>query len=239
MMSVAAHSQSGQHLVDFVGCPSGGQAGYVAPPEGEPRRVTLTEVSAGEIAYYKGSMAPGAFGPHGWHCHAWYGSGGATLLITPEELDHAPGIAWPAKTSAPAIELSLNEGGTSGRYEVARYALLFFPNAVPDFTRMVKEMEVDVSKSSPQLFAKDSVKPITGTMAEFVTPGDAEGFGTEQYLKPSSDPVSGIALLDISTYGPNFISVRIRLRASSSRLKSALIRLNQECMQAARGCSTW
>jgi hypothetical protein len=69
-----------QLQVPFVGCPSDGQAGYLDPPRQEPQTVTVEQVSAGEIAYYKGVMAPGAFGPGGWHCHVWYGSGGGLLL---------------------------------------------------------------------------------------------------------------------------------------------------------------
>jgi hypothetical protein len=79
------------------------------------------------------------------------------------------------------------------------------------------------------------MKPISSTMAEFVTPGNSVGFGTEQYLMPSPDPISGMALFD----EPNFVSLQIRLKAADSQLKSALLLLNRECMQERRGCSTW
>src|SRR5262245_30142021 len=113
VMSAPVTPQGRQQQVAFVGCPSDGQAGYVEPPRDSAKTVTVTEVSASEIAYYKGAMAPGAFGPRGWHCHAWYGSGGALLLITPEVLGPTPGSAWPPKTSGQAVEIVLDDGATS------------------------------------------------------------------------------------------------------------------------------
>src|SRR5262249_21737847 len=159
------------------------QAGYVEPPHEEPRSISLTDVPAKEIAYYKGAMAPGAFAPRGWHCHVWYGSGGGTLLITPEILDSAPGSAWPPKTAGHAVELVLDDSWASGRYAVARYASLFFPKTAAAFIEAVNSaLDVNTTSLSLQPFAKDSVKVLSGTLAEFVTPSNSDGFGTEQYL---------------------------------------------------------
>ena len=123
---------------------------------------------------------------------------------------------------------------------VAKYALLFFPQTAAKFIQWVNELGiVPISQSSLQAFAKDSVKVLSGTVAEFVTPGNTAGFGTERYLRPSSDPISGLAFLDqASPNEPNFVTLRIRLKRATSRLKSALLRLNRESMQEGRGCST-
>jgi hypothetical protein len=200
----------------------------------------VKEASAVQIAFYKGTMAPGAFAPRGWLCHVWYGSGGGVLLVTPEILDSAPGSAWPAKTPGQAVELDFDDSGASGRYQVAKYALLFFPKTAAKFIESVNEdLDVKISRSSLQPFAKDSVKVINGTMAEFVTAANSTGFGTVQFLRPSSEPISGIAFLDQSSrFGPNFASLRIRLNAAASQLKSDLLRLNRDCMEQMRGCST-
>ena len=70
---------------------------------------------------------------------------------------------------------------------------------------MVNELGiVPISQSSLQAFAKDSVKVLSGTVAEFVTPGNTAGFGTERYLRPSSDPINGIAFLDQSSPNDEF-----------------------------------
>jgi len=121
----------------------------------------------------------------------------------------------------------------------AKYALLFFPQTAAEFIQWVNELGiVPISQSSLQAFAKDSVKVLSGTVAEFVTPGNTAGFGTERYLLPSSDPINGIAFLDQSSPNePNFVTFRIRLKAAASRLESALLRLNQECMREGHGCS--
>jgi hypothetical protein len=238
--TITASPQGSQQRVAFVGCPSDGQAGYIERPGEEPRMVTVTEVSAGEVAYYKGAMAPGAYAPTGWHCHVWYGSGGGHLLVTPEVLDSAPGSAWPPKTTGPAVELSLYDSGASGRYEVAKYALLFFPQADAKFIQRVNEdLDVKISQPSLRAFAKDSINRISDNIAAFVTPSNTTGFGTEQYLGPSSDPISGVAFLDQSNpYGPNFVALRVRLKTTNTPLESALLRLNRECMNDGGGCST-
>ena len=229
-----------QQRVPFVSCPSDGQAGYVAPPAGGPRLVSAEDVSIEQIAFYKGGTAPGAFAPRGWHCHVWYGSGAGVLLVTPEPWnDPAPGTAWPPKTSGQAIELVLHDSGASGRYEVAKFALLFFPRTAEDFIKSVNELGiVSISQASLRPYAKDLVTTIDDTMAEFVTPSNSEGFGTEQYLRPSSEPISGIAFLDQSKFGPNFVALRVRLNETTSQLKSSLLRLNRECLAERQGCST-
>jgi hypothetical protein len=238
--SVLGSPQARQQQVRFVGCPSDGQAEYFAPPRESPKSVSLTDVAANEIAYYKGEAAPGAFGPSGWNCHVWYGSGGGILLITPQVLDSARGSAWPAKTSGQAVELSFDSGENSGRFDVAKYAFLFFSQDSAGFVKWVNELGIhQISKDSIRPFAKDSVKAITGTFAEFVTPANSSGFGTERYLNPSPDPISGFVLLDQShPSAANIVTIRVRLKASSSQLKSAILRLNQECMQRQLGCST-
>jgi hypothetical protein len=235
-----ASPQARQQQVPFIGCPSDGQAGYVKPPRGQSKTVTVNEVSAGQIAYYKGTAAPGAFVPRGWHCHVWYGSGGGLLLVTPELLDSAPGSAWPPKTSGPAVELTFDSSENSGRYDVAKYALLFFPQTATKFIQRVNEdLDVKISQRSLQAFAKDSINRISDTMGEFVTPGNNSGFGTERFLGPSSDPISGIAFLDQSSPDyPNFVTLRVRLKTARSPLKAALLRLNRECMKEGSGCST-
>jgi hypothetical protein len=164
------------------------------------------------------------------------------LLITPDLLDSAPGSAWPPKTSGEVVELSFDSGENSGRYDVAKYALLFFPHnqTAATFIQGVNELlDVKISQRSLQPFAKDSIRPISGNVAEFVTPRNTTGFGTERYLQPSSEPITGIAFLDQSSlYGLNFVTLRVRLKAADSRLQSALLRLNRDCMEKGLGCST-
>ena len=226
--------------VDFVGCPADGQVGYQAPPTGEPMVVNVAGVASSEIAYYKGVSAPGAFGPRGWHCRVWYGSGGGVLLVTPEKLDSAPGFAWPAKTTGQAVEVSFDSGETSGRFAVAKYAMLFFPGTAATFIQSVNALtDAPISPKDLNPFASDSVRVVSPILGEFVTPANAEGLGTERYLRPAADPISGIAFLDQSSGSePSFVTLRVRLNPAASNMKTVLLRLNRECMQQNRGCST-
>ena len=238
MVCFAASPQT-RVQVPFVGCPADGQVGYIDPPDGTPRSVTLREVPVETIAYYKGAHAPGAFAPRGWHCHVWYGSSGAVLVVTPQLLDSAPGSAWPPKTGGFAVELRFDDGGTSGRFEVAKYALLFFPGSAAQFIQEVNGLlDIKISQRSLQAFAKDSVKAISNSLGEFVTPSNSEGFGTEQFLKASSEPITGVVFLDQSLpEWPNLVALRMRLSPTEPQLKSALLRLNRECMED-KNCST-
>jgi hypothetical protein len=235
-----AASQVRSQKIDFVGCPSDGMAGYLAPPRGASQAVNLTEVSPREIAYYKGDGAPGAFAPRGWSCHVWYGSGGGLLLITPEKRESRPGSAWPTKTSGQAIELSFESGENSGRYDVVKYAMLFFPKTAAKFIEAVNsDLDMHTSQADLRRFAKDSPKALSNTLGEFVTPAKTEGLGTERYLKASAEPISGVVSLDQSEKDfLSFATLRIRMSPSGSPLNLALLRLNKECMREKRGCST-
>src|SRR5256885_14907511 len=93
--------QAQQGTVPFVGCPADGQSGPIEPPKGQPKVVSLGELPAGAIAYYKGGQAPGGFAPAGWHCRGWYGSSGSTVLLTPTAIDTTPLL--PPKGVGPAV----------------------------------------------------------------------------------------------------------------------------------------
>jgi hypothetical protein len=236
---VPANLGAGQKLVPFVGCASDGQAGFLEAPAGEEKTADTTALSVGEIAYYQSSVAPGVFAPRGWHCHGWYGSGGGTLLVTPEAPGTRPSSVWP-ETSGQAVEVSFDGEGGSGRYQAATYALLFFPKPAVKFIQSVNAiLDVKISQKSLAPFANDSLRILSDDIAEFVTPSNKSGIGTQGFLLPSREPINGIAFLD--QYKPddmNFVTVRIRLNAADSRFRTALLRLNSECIREKRGCSS-
>ena len=87
ILSACARGQAREERIAFVGCPSDGQAGPIDAPQGMPKVVTLDEVPAEEVAYYKGEQAPGVFAPRGWHCRVWYGSSGSTFVVIPASLE--------------------------------------------------------------------------------------------------------------------------------------------------------
>jgi len=84
-------------------------------------------------------------------------------------------------------------------------------------------------------YATDSVRYPVGRVAEFRTPENRRGLGTEGILDPSPDAIRGVAVLD--TLGDWGMSVlRVRLGSNLDQLEVSLLRLNRECMQESEGC---
>jgi len=61
----APASLNAQTTVPFVGCPSDGQLGPLAPPKGNPQYLNVPLKIAAELAYYKAENSPGVLAPRG------------------------------------------------------------------------------------------------------------------------------------------------------------------------------
>ncbi len=105
--------------VPFVGCKSDGQAGLLKPPTDKSKDVSIVPEVARQLAYYKAEQGFGVLAPRGWNCFGTYGSGGSNLYITPQPINPALLLSdkWTGFTG-PAIQLSGEDGGTSGRFGV-------------------------------------------------------------------------------------------------------------------------
>ena len=233
---VPTRSEATQHQRVSIGCPADGQAGPVEAPEANARSVPAAERLPETVAYYKGEQAPGAFAPRGWQCHVWYGSGGGILLVTPDAQKPVNGTAWPA-VSGEAVELTFHDSGASGRYQVQEYSLFFF-HTRQEFRRWVEGTGFNFLNPYED-FKNDSIKIRGRTVAEFITPPSTTGFGTAQFLRPSTDTIEGTAVFGNSkAYGEYLVVLRIRLSQTKSQLKTELLRLNRTCILESRGCST-
>ena len=73
--------------VPFVGCKSGGQVGPEPAPHGAGKTVRIDAGTAQKLAYYQAGNPPGVLAPRGWYCFGLYGSGGSTLLVSPEPIE--------------------------------------------------------------------------------------------------------------------------------------------------------
>jgi hypothetical protein len=222
--------------IPFVGCPADGQVGPLDAPQGSSKVVIAGEAPEGEIAYYKGQQAPGVFAPRGWHCRVWYGSSGGSLVVTAAPIDSPP---FPPPTfKDEAIEMSLSLGGTSGRFAAAEHAFLF-PGAPSAILQGLKEvddlMRIDDAPRQPS--PGDIIKS-DGLVAEFTTPSNQKGLGSERLLEPSTDPITGIAVLRVSEPNepPDLIVFRARLGSQWRRLEKTILKLNRTCMQQRDGC---
>jgi hypothetical protein len=214
--------------VPFVGCPSDGQVGFIAAPTGAPQVVGIDRATALQLAYYKGENARGAFAPRGWHCQVWYGSAGSRILISPTTIDS--GKFDPLFLRSPAVELSMLDGGTSGRFAVARYASRLFPKVAADFIQGVKAEGIEPASAFDQgRYANDSIRYADSLSLEFMTPATKAGIGTEGDLAPSRDPVSGFVTLDpVNDWG--LALLRVRVGADMAGIAAAIVKLNRECL---------
>jgi hypothetical protein len=211
-----AHAQTS---VPYVGCPGDGQTGPYAATRGSPKQVNLPAAVADQLSWYEYNGNVGRFGtlgPRGWNCFVTIGSNGWTLYVAPEPLDSAKLLEhrnWKG-FSGPAIQLSDSDGGTSGRFEVAKIVARVFP-AHRDYAR-----SVIAEGFGPEYpfgpFPSDHLKYKTKDLVEFTTPAHQNGLGTMSSLLPSEQPINGLVLL---TLGP---SVDTELLHLSFRLPPSL-----------------
>jgi len=178
--------------VPFVGCPSDGQAGPIDPPKGHPVMLPLPATLAGRVALYSyfDSPAAGLLGPVGWHCFHSYGSGGGSLVVSPELHPE-----W-KRFSGPAIELTVRHGSGSGALEVLSMMALVFPahiSEVNGFMTVEPELTKDF-KLGP--YPTDRLIYRDNDTVEYQTPPNTEGLGTHSMLLKNDRPIEGVTMLD-------------------------------------------
>lgn len=227
--AVASLFANAQASVPFIGCAGDGQTGPYTAAKGKPKFVSLSHAIADQLAWYEYNGDAGQFGtlgPRDWNCFATIGSNGWTLYIAPEPLDSAKLLEhknWKGFTG-PAIQLSGSDGGTSGRFEVARVVARVFP-AHRDYARaIVKEGFGPASDYPFGPFPSDRLTYKGKELVEFTTPALRRGLGTMSWLLPSDQPITGFALLSI---GPDtdteLLQLSFRLPPSLSDLTASLI----------------
>jgi len=212
-----------------VVCAGHGQTGPYTAAKGSPKPVNLPTAIANQLAWYEYNGEAGhigTLGPRGWNCFVTIGSDGETLYIAPEPLDSAKLLEhrnWKG-FSGPAIQLSASDGGTSGRFEVAKVVARVFP-AHRDYARSIIAEGFGLASDYPfGPFRSDHLTYKGNDLVEFTTPAHRKGLGTMSWLLPSDEPITGFALLSI---GPNvdteLLQLNLRLPPSISFLAATLI----------------
>lgn len=183
--------------VPFVGCASDGQAGPQAAPTGQSKAVAISAASAQRLAWYKALYGPGVLAPRGWHCFSTYGSNGANLFISPGPID-AKTVLLPSDWKGfggPAIQISIAEGGTSGRFDVAKVIARVFP-AYKQFAQNVIAEGLEPASDFPfGPYPNDKLTDRGTNIVEFETPANTTGLGTDSRLLPSASPIDGVAII--------------------------------------------
>lgn len=200
--------------VPFVGCKSDGQVGPQDAPTGKDQIVTLSADAAQRLAYYKDKLGFGVLGPRGWHCFGAYGSNGDFLYISPLPINRANlfSMNWSGFTG-PVIQMTDEDGGTSGRFGVAAIIARVFP-AYKNFVQQVMNEDIEAGINPPNRYASgpyptDKLTYRGKNVVEYVTPGNTEGLGTHSRLQKNADPIIGVAIL--VGEAPDLLQLSIRL----------------------------
>jgi hypothetical protein len=129
--------------------------------------------------------------------------------------------------AGPVIQISAEEGGTSGRFAVARMIARIFP-AHRSFVRKVVAEGVEPASDFPfGPYPKDKLIYKSKELVEYQTPPQTEGLGTQSRLLKNPDPIRGIAMLvgedPIVGEPPSLFFHAVRLPSEMTNLTSAII----------------
>jgi len=210
--------------VPFVGCASDGQVGPLEAPKGKAKSVPISASAAARLAYYAAENGPQVLGPRGWYCFGTYGSNGANLFLSPVPIN-GPDLfsgSWKG-FSGPAIQISVSDSGTSGRFEVAAVIARVFP-AHQSFVKDVISEGIEPASSFPTgRYPNDKLTYLNQEKVEFETPANTDGLGTRSRLLKNDMLIRGAAILDPGDDG-SLTLVSIRLPANMSDVGDVVIK---------------
>ncbi len=192
----SAPASSAVVTVPFVGCASNGQTGPQKAPKGKDLAVSIPAALAERLAYYKAKFGIGVLAPRGWHCFSTYGSSGESLFVSPDPIDSTTlfSLKWQGFTG-PAVQATVLDGGTSGRFEVAKVIARIFP-AYETFAQKVIAEGIEPASDFPSgPYPTDKLTYSGKNIVEFETPGGAQGLGTDARLQTNASPIDGVAII--------------------------------------------
>jgi hypothetical protein len=182
--------------VSFVGCASDGQAGPLKAPSRQRKAMAIPAEAAQRLAYYKAENGFGVLAPKGWHCFGTYGSNGANLYVSPSPINASDLFSTTWKGfPGPVIQISSVNGGTSGRFEVARIIARVFPDCQEFVDNVIAEGIEPASSFPSGPYPADTLKYRGKNIVEFRTPANKDGLGTASRLQKNHSPISGVAIL--------------------------------------------
>jgi hypothetical protein len=212
--------------VPFVGCPADGQAGPVDPPKGTAQVVQIPKEAAQQLAFYNNGQGFGVLAPSGWHCFETYGSSGSSLFVSPQPIDAKMLFSdtWKGFTS-PVIQLSAEDGATSGRFEVARMIARVFPAHRSIVRKVISEGIEPASNFPSGPYPNDKLVYKSNDLVEYQTPPQTEGLGTQSRLLKNTDPILGATMLVglVKEGEPSVLFLAVRLPSEMTGLSSAII----------------
>jgi hypothetical protein len=212
--------------VPFVGCPADGQVGPLDRPKGSSKVVRIAKESAQYLAYYQAEQEFGVLAPRGWHCFETYGSNGSSLFVSQQPIDGNTlfSDSWKGFTG-PVIQISVEDGGTSGRFDVARMIARVFPSHRAFVRKVISESIEPASNFPSDPYPKDKLVYKSKELVEYQTPSQTEGLGTQSRLLKNADPIRGVAILVglVDEGEPSLLLLATRLPSEMTDLTSAII----------------
>jgi hypothetical protein len=207
--------------VPFIGCESDGQVGPKGAPKRNSIKVRMNAIQAKKLAYYQDAWSPGVLAPRGWHCFGAYGSNGSFLLVTPQPLNKADIFSgsW-SGIGGPGIQVTVSEGQTSGRFDVARVIARVFPKE-KEFLQSVINEKIEPSSDFPiGPYPDDKLVYKGEKTVEYHTPPNAKGLGTMSRLRVDDLPIDGVAML---TPGLSLLRLFVKLPPDMMGFKSQIV----------------
>jgi hypothetical protein len=197
-------------VVPFVGCKSDGQVGPQEAPKGESKLVPIDREKAQRLAYYESDQGVGVLAPRGWLCFGTYGSNGANLYLSPQSIDAAAlfSTSWKGLTG-PVIQMSVEYGGTSGRFGVAQTIARVFPAHRAFVRKVIAEGKESASDFPSGPYPNDKLTYKNKETVECETPAHRDALGTQSRLQKNGDPIRGVAILVGADTNLLFLATRL------------------------------
>src|SRR5215470_5435588 len=188
-------SKSAGALVPLVRCASDGQLGPIKQSSAGSKAIAMavSAEAAQNLAYYKAEI--GVLAPRGWYCFGTYGSNGEILYVSPDPINPVDlfSTSW-GGFAGPAVQISREDGGTSGRFGVAKTIARVFPARKAFVERVIAEGIEPATAFPFGPYPADTLKYRSENIVEFLTPAQKNGLGTASRLQKGDSPISGVAI---------------------------------------------
>ena len=224
-----------QQRVAAVHCPASDQTGPVNNQTGDSMLAPVVQGLAEQLAYYKAAGSPGVYAPKGWSCLAWNGLNGSILVVTPRRM--APPYYPLPVVTGPAVMIQSSDAASSGRFHVAIVAAQLFPLTGSELiARVRQEHLISDSSFDAEPYPADQLRYLSDRFAEYTTPPNRTGLGTDGMFEASNLPIRGLTILHLEADVESLIEVRVRLPPGLSAVSESIMQLEAACVQLPRGC---
>jgi len=142
-------------------------------------------------------------------------------MISPTALNRALDV----RLGGAGVVATLYIGGTSGRFDVAKYSARLFAKQEQKFIAGVIAEGVEPKTDFPSgPYPADKLTYKTPLVVEFEPPGNKDGLGTSDRLQNNAQPVLGLATLKPDSDGPDLFLLTVRLPANQAGLAPAIVK---------------